>query len=288
MRSNNPEDSKMKNTLQFAKRLLPFSAFLMAPAALADTHQNQSYQTEINASYEDADYENNWLNAYHVPLQATYYFSPVDVTNVPLAEAAFLNQASSVSLTYQYSDYDMSAEYSKSKYRGLDINYYVPDTMFYVGAGIQQAKSENYYSNNYGSHKYETDWETRWVGRLGVAPAEGLLIWSEFYEHVKVSDYWNLNAKYVKPLSNGRAFGIESSYHNIESEEHSLQVIADYYFNNRFSLGVGISHYETDYYDDKDTLLRSRYFFTDNFSLDLTYTDQNYFDTWKIGATARF
>lgn len=285
---------KEKNSAQLAKRLLPVSAFLLTPFALADTHQIentqlQSYQSEINVGYEYLDFEYDSVNAHHTSLRAIHYFSPLDVTDVPLAEAAFLNRASSVSIAYQYDDYEAPAQDLENKYRSLDVNYYVPNTMFFAGAGLRQDKSEGYYDyGGYGSYDYETDWETDWVGRLGVAPVDGLLIWSEFYEHVKVSDYWNLNAKYVKPLSSGRAFGIESSYQNAGSDVHQLHVIGDYYFSNKFSVGLGILHYEADNYEDKDILLRTRYFLTDKISLDLTYTDQNYRDTWRLGASARF
>lgn len=224
-----------------------------------------------------------------VPVQATYYLSSVDASQGPLAEAAFLNRASSVSLNYQYTHYE-GWETRTNNYRSLDFNYYVPDTVFFLGASIQQQKNSGRgdYGYGYGSYRYETDWESRWVGRLGVAPMDGLLLWSEFYEHVQVSDYWNLHAKYVKPLAGNRAFGIESSYHNVEGEQHEVHVTGDYYFSNKFSVGLGVTDYRHDDYQDKDVLLRTRYFFTDTISLDLTYTDRNYYDTWRLGATARF
>lgn len=272
--------------LPFICPALATTIFSLSSLAFAST-----YQSEIDLHYLENDVDDYSDEASAIELEGTYYFAPVDTTNVPFAEAAFLRKANSVSLRLMRQEYETPYSDGKNYQRGVDVNYFVPDTMFYMGAGIHQYKNDysySYYDPVYGYNEgnYESEWESTWVGRVGVTPIDGLLVWSEFYEHQDLSEYWNLNAKYVKTLANNRAIGIESSFaQSNDFDSHILDIAADYYFTQAFSIGAGVS---IDDSDSANGLIRSRYFLTDKISMDISYTDGEYFDTWRAGGSIRF
>jgi hypothetical protein len=263
------------------------SSFALAPFALSGT-----YQTEINATYSEFDSDYYTGDNYSINLQGTQYFSPVDTANLPLAEAAFLRKASSFSLSLANSDYKYERDNQDNYQRGASVTYFVPNSIFFVGAGIAESKYtyQYRYSNEIAPIKGSTDWESSWSAALGIAPIDGLQVWSDFYEDTDVSDYWNLNAKYVKPLAGERAFGVEVRYADFRAaDSDSINVSADYYFTHRFSVGAGVGQMWNDEYDDHTSYdIHMRHFFTQNASIQLSYSDSDYSDGWKLGGTVRF
>ncbi len=81
----------------------------LATALLLAMTGAQAYQFEVQGQSEFID---NTVNDkdFTGAVQGTYYFKNVDATKGPLAEAAFLNQASNVSAAYTYGEYDVDAD----------------------------------------------------------------------------------------------------------------------------------------------------------------------------------
>lgn len=79
------------------KKLALASALVLAATAA------QAYQTEVQGTVGYYDAELNDGN-YNAGVQGTYYFKDLDTSKGPLAEAAFLNQATSVSAAYSYGE----------------------------------------------------------------------------------------------------------------------------------------------------------------------------------------
>lgn len=280
------------------KQPVIYSALTAAIFSLSLPAFSSTYQTELEATYWEPDIDPQ-VDATEFQLKATRYFSPVDTTNLPFAEAAFLRKTSYFSLGFTESDYKVSSDYfdgdskQNTKQREADINYFVPDSKFFVGAGIHQYKiNYSYYYDvaDYGNYEFknESDWDSRWVARLGIAPVDGLLVWSEFFEDIKISEHWNLHAKYVKPLANNKAIGVESTFEKYRSDTWIANVAVDYYFTQALSIGAGVSHYESDWDDSTGALVRSRYFLTERVSLDLSYVDSDFSESWKVGGNIRF
>ncbi|OAL87389.1 hypothetical protein AY605_03315 [Acinetobacter sp. SFD] len=73
----------------------------LASALLLAVTGAQAYQAEVQGTVGYYDAELNDGN-YNVGVQGTYYFKDVDASKGPLAEAAFLNQASSISAGYNF------------------------------------------------------------------------------------------------------------------------------------------------------------------------------------------
>lgn len=265
------------------------SSFTLAPFALSET-----YRTEISANYGETDSDYYSGDNYSVGLSGKLYFSPVNTAGLPLAEAAFLQKASSFSVSLSNNSYEYEGDNQEAYLRSANVTYFIPNSIFFVGAGIAENKWT--YEYNFGDEAAplngSTDWESRWSAAVGIAPIDGLQVWSDFFEDTDVSERWNLNAKYVKPLVGERAFGVEVRYSDYnEFDSHSINVSADYYFTHRFSVGAGVGQAWSDesYVEDQTTYnIHARHFLTENASVELSYSDYDYSTGWQLGGTIRF
>lgn len=270
--------------------IITASSFVLAPFVLSET-----YQTEINASYGESESDSYPSANYSASLVGTQYFSPVDMTRGPLAEAAFLQKASSFSLLLANNDYESYSQNSDSYFRGASISYFIPNSLFFIGAAIAESKMVGtyYYHGDYSyDEKIPTDWDTQVHATLGIAPIDGLQVWSTFSDDVSVSDYWNLNAKYVKPLAGERALSLVAHYTDDSVLDiRSLTVDADYYFTRQLSLGLGVAHLiygDSDADNDYSSRIRARQFINEHASIELAYFSADYLNGWQLGATLRF
>ena len=262
----------------------------------------QTYRSEISLDYLRRDREalpDSESDTWRV--SGTYYFSPVNTANHPLAEAAFLEKASNLSVSYLHEEWDYSDTYGSFRYEtsvteedlNADIELFIPNTMFYVAAGMTRDESKYrttvFYMEDDLNPGVETDTETdsdnSWHGSLGVTPIDGLLIWSDFYEDVDLDEHWNLNAKYVTDW-NGNAINIEGGYNDYDGD-YSIYVVSDYYLDRTFSVGTGVSYIDADD-SDNSYILRTRKFFTDRFSIHANYISSDFIDTYNIGIDVRF
>lgn len=277
--------------------IIAANAFFVLPFASAS-----SYQSEITAVYGESNYESDSPSAenYDLQLKGTYYFSAIDTANRPLAESAFLQKASNVYVNGYYEEnkekgagvFDKSNTYG----RGLGADFYIPNSIFFLGAGIADTKVKSEWKYDGDSYRETRDWDSSWYIKAGVAPVDGLLVWSEFYEDVDVSDFWNINAKYVMPVgSSGQWLNLEASYANSDWEDGDIQTLslaADYYLDNHLSVGGGVTHYAYDLDDyntnENEYFVRANQYFTDSFAMNVQYADGDYESRWELGATIRF
>lgn len=83
----------------------------LAAAVLFTMTGAHAYQVELQGSvgYYDADLNDGNYNA---GVQGTYYFKPLDTSKGPLAEAAFLNQATSVTAGYSFGQLTADLDFS--------------------------------------------------------------------------------------------------------------------------------------------------------------------------------
>lgn len=269
-------------------KLLPTmiaAGFLTAPFALA-----ANYQSEISAVYADTDVNDDPQEGYFVGLKGKYYFSPVDTKNHPLAEAAFIEKASNLYIKLDNSEAKAAGIRSDTYERSIGVDFYIPNTMFYLGAGVNEVKEK--YTLPAGAGTASTKWDSEWFVKAGVAPVTGLLVWTEFTEDIDVSDQWNINGKYVIPLSGEQALNIEASYEksDIDIVESTIAGAADYYLDSNLSMGAGFINesYRSNADSTTDYFVRARNFFTDNISAELAYIDGDYERSLVIGGTVRF
>jgi hypothetical protein len=283
----------------------------IALAATASAASANSYRGELNVGggsseieyegFSEADKSNYGI------VSGTYYFSDVATRNHPLAEAAFLERSSGISFTYSRDrtrfedvlvdtlpngDAEIIGEgrfTTTSTFSSADIEFYIPNSIFYIGGGIGEGTFKTRYRVTDGDElitgSYSEDTGTFWSLRAGITPVDGLLVWSEFYKDQEVDDEWNINAKYVMDLS-GNALNLEASYDHFYGND-SLGLAADFYFDRTFSLGATYTYYDDTNAND-DYGLRLRKFFTDKFAVETSFVTSDIEDSYLVGATLRF
>ena len=103
----------------------------LATALLLAMTGAQAYQFEVQGQSEYIDTSAANDKDFTGGVQGTYYFKDVDTSKGPLAEAAFLNQASNVSLAYNYAElgsngFDFTAHNYGAKAEAYVPTQYVP------------------------------------------------------------------------------------------------------------------------------------------------------------------
>jgi hypothetical protein len=255
----------------------------------------QTYRAEVSLDYGSDDVKDFDIDSDTWAGTGTYYFSPVNTHSHPLAEAAFLERASNISLGYSRTDESYSPDFGDNTYRISikeeaaigEVEFYIPNTMFYIAAGMIRTESKERLTSDLSGELEtftEKDSNDFWRASLGVTPIAGLLVYSTFYEDVDLDEHWNLNAKYVMDWS-GNAVNLEAVYGDFDGD-YSVGLLGDFYFDRTFSVGVGYSFSEDD--DEDGYTIRTRKFFTDNFSLHANYDTNDYVDSYNIGADLRF
>lgn len=289
------------------------TTFLLSTLALAVTANiasAENYHSEIHFSSGKSETEfDSYFGAdktNHNLISGTYYFDGVSTRNHPLAEAAFLERSSNISLTHSRDrtrfrddlvvdlpngdvDFLGEARFSSTlAVTTVDVEFYIPNSIFYVGGGISEGKSRTRYSTidaPYETGSYTYNPGSFWSARVGVTPVQGLLVWSEFFKDQELSDEWNINAKYVMDWS-GNALNLEGSYDYFYGYD-SLSLAADFYFDRTFSVGVTYDYHEGDLWDDAYGL-RARKFFTDKVAVEASYAKADNGDFYNVGVSLRF
>ncbi|WP_313033970.1 porin Omp33-36 [Acinetobacter sp.] len=169
----------------------------LATALLLAMTGAQAYQVEVQGQSEYIDNTVNDKN-FTGAVQGTYYFKDVDSSKGPLAEAAFLNQASNVSVAYNYGEYDVDVENSDftSHTIGAKAEAYVPTKVVPVYASAS-------YSNTITDNKaagVTDDHGDRYALEVGVLPINNFLV---AVGYTSVANQYSLDA--FNTLSNGVA-----------------------------------------------------------------------------------
>lgn len=234
--------------MKITRILVALGLALACGTALANT-----YQIEGSVDYHHTAGTGHSDDRFS--LRADYYFTPVLTLNHPLAEAAFLERTTRVRVQ---SDLEFD-------WMTLGGDFYFPNSSFYAGAAL--VRREN------------GDSETRLLGTVGFLPVEGLLVTTSLTD--KGYDP-NLRAKYVTHLGGSNFVNVEAEF--VERRfDNLLSVLADFYINRSWSIGAGYA----DNYGDELTL-RTRKFFHNDFSAELTYTDTDWGRRVVLGGTLRF
>ena len=106
----------------------------LATALLLAMTGAQAYQVEVQGQSEFVDAKNANKN-FTGAAAGTYYFKNVDSSKGPLAEAAFLNQASNVSVAYNYGEFKSKNENRlASQSYGVKGEAYIPTSVVPVYA----------------------------------------------------------------------------------------------------------------------------------------------------------
>lgn len=178
-----------------------------------------AYQSEVGAGYIYTDNDNaDSENAFGV--NAKYYFNPVTDSNAPLAEAGFMNRAGNVGVEIKTNDADnQTTEY------GVNAEYYIPDTDFYVSGGVGRTEVDK------GSST------TDFAAEVGYLPAPNFLVAAGLVRNKSNGDNNtdpSIRAKYVTRVGE-HDWNFEAGGQFGDNDKYNF--IADYYVDNTFSIG---------------------------------------------------
>ena len=176
----------------------------LATALLLAMTGAQAYQFEVQGQSEYIDNTANDKN-FTGAAQGTFYFKDVDSSKGPLAEAAFLNQASNVSVAYNYTKYNEDNGFNTETHTyGAKAEAYVP-TQFvpvYASASYNHTKTD---AKNDMSADDEGQGD-RYALEVGALAAPNFLV---AVGYTSVADQYSLDAFNI--LSNGVvSAGLES------------------------------------------------------------------------------
>ncbi|WP_130803980.1 porin Omp33-36 [Acinetobacter ihumii] len=168
----------------------------LATALLLAMTGAQAYQVEVQGQSEFVDTTANDKN-FTGAVAGTFYLKDVDASKGPLAEAAFLNQASNVAIAYNYAKYDQDAgdiNLDNHTY-GAKAEAYIPTP--YVPAYASVAYS---HTKTDGKNGLEDDNGDRYALEVGVLPIPNFLV---AVGYTSVADQFSLDAFNI--LNNGIA-----------------------------------------------------------------------------------
>lgn len=244
----------MKSTLLIAALGVAASGFAMA----------DSYQSEVglSASREDLDGVNSSSNDYKV--DGKYYFNLVKTDNLPLAEAAYLGKNSNVFAALSR-NYGHGYQADSKTYSG-GVEVYIPENFLYIKVA--------------GAHtSYDQNSDNEFVSTLGITPLDGLRVTTDWNSDEGYNA--NVSAKYVTDIGNGQFINVETTL--VDDGEKSIG--GDFYFDNTFSVGASYRDYET---IGKEYEIRTRKFFTESFSGELSYADTDRGNQIALSLNVRF
>ncbi|MGV0886212.1 putative porin [Acinetobacter venetianus] len=284
------------------KKLSLITALLSSCVAL----NANAYQTEATGAYEYVDMDGGKTNS--AAISGKYYFNPVQTRNAPLAEAAFLDKASSIGGGYAYSKLQDDEDFGDLQFNiiGVESEIFIPDTQFYVFGALHRtnikATINGLGSESENGNGYE--FEAGFLPVNGLLLAVGMADFSESINPVKVAKYGfvtnvsnaavvsgdnddtavSLRAKYVSEVA-----GFYTNFEGVTyiGDETSYRLAADLYLDQTLSVGVSFADSTA---DDSDSIfnIRAQKFFNPQFALGVGYTTTDGADSYGINGTFRF
>ena len=291
----------------------------LATALLLAMTGAQANQFEVQGQSEYTDTTVNEKD-FTGGLQGTYYFKNVDATKGPLAEAAFVNQASNVSLAYNYGEIGSHGIDIAAHNYGAKAEVYVPTKFVPAYASASYSHTTLDSKNNNASD----DQGDRYALEIGALPTQNFLV-AVGYTNVAdqaAIDAFNVmgngvakataeaatigedqdaitaRAKYVGGIDNtNMSIGFESAI--IYGDATAYQFKTDVYLNPKLS--VGASYAASSYEGTPDSAWGANvnYFITPAIAVGASYVNANYEaakgqaiayvgDTQSVGVNAKF
>ncbi|QOW48468.1 MULTISPECIES: porin Omp33-36 [unclassified Acinetobacter] len=284
----------------------------LATALLLAMTGAQAYQFEVQGQAEYIDTTANDKD-FIGGVQGTYYFKNVDSTKGPLAEAAFLNQASNVSVAYNYGEVGSQGTDVIAHNFGAKAEAYVPTKVVPVYASasyshtILDSKNQKFADNN----------GDRYALEVGALPTQNFLVavgYTSVADQAAVDafnvmgngvakavaeattigqdqDAITARAKYVGAIDDtNMAIGFESGI--IYGDDTAYQFKTDLFVTPKLS--VGASYAESSFAGTPDSAWGANvnYFITPAVAVGASYVNANAeevaLDTQTVGVNAKF
>ena len=293
----------------------------LATALLLAMTGAQAYQFEVQGQSEFIDNTAN-QNDFTGAVQGTYYFNNVDSSKGPLAEAAFLNQASNVSLAYNYGENKEDGNRTVNHTYGAKAEAYIPTKL--VPAYASASYSHTISDSKSGQKDDNGD---RYALELGAVVAPNFLVavgYTSVADQVSYDAFNILSNGVAKAAIESRTIGedqdaitartkyvgaIDGTNMSIGldaglvyGEDSAYNLGTTLYLNNKLSVGVSYMESSYDFSPSNAWGANVNYFITPAVSVGATYVNANYkakddkqdatdkvvLDTQTVGLNAKF
>lgn len=259
-------------------------------ALTATAHAGEEYRWELGAGYThstiDADLKSEGrsvsdnLDTDIGSVSGTWYLNPVDDSKGPLAEAAFLDHASSIKLSYSDGEVDLSS--IDGDLSDEDGQTYGIDTR-YVARGPGWELSGWLVDLNFlRAEPGDREIDTYGIGIGKYITRKTTLVVN--YQQVNINnggdtDGYSVDLEHMWNLSNGGGFKANASAGmvNVKNADdvESYALGGTYYINKSLGFGAGYSNtsqsgFEVDGFD-----VSAQWFVTDKIELSLAYSQLN-------------
>lgn len=292
----------------------------LATAVLLAMTGAQAYQFEVQGQSEYIDNTANDKD-FTGAVQGTYYFKDVDASKGPLAEAAFLNQASNVALAYSYGE---NGQEEAGRSRTVNHTYGVKGET-YIPTKVVPVYASASYSHTIADNKAgeADDNGDRYALELGALVAPNFLVAVGYTSVADQTSYDAFNivsngvakaalesatinedqdaitarTKYVGAIDGtNMSIGFESGL--VYGEDTAYNLGTTLFLNPQLS--VGASYMESSYAGSPDKAWGANvnYFITPAVAVGATYVNANYEanlaqnaqvrDTQTVGVNAKF
>ena len=286
----------------------------LASALLLAMTGAQAYQFEVQGQ---AEYIDNTVNDkdFTGAVQGTYYFKDVDTSKGPLAEAAFLNQASNVSVAYSYGEYDVDADntnFDKHVY-GIKGETYIPTSVVPVYASASYSHTvtdgKQGISNDHGD-RYALEIGAMLtpnflaaVGYTSIADTTSLDPFNVTKNGMAAAvieadsirdeqDAITARTKYVGAID-GTNMSVGFDTGLVYGEDTAFNLASTLFVTPKLSLGVSYAESSYDYSPDSVLGANVNYFITPAVAVGATFAKANAennspYDTQTVGLNAKF
>ncbi len=243
----------MNKTGKFVFLSLCFSIFF----CFGTVYAQDSYQAEVSAKYYSSEDDDN-IEYKIYGVNAEVYFSKVDTTGHPLAEAAFLERIGSIEVIAGIEEYK-NVEADGPLY-GVGATFMNPKLPIAFQASFITSKLEFDSPSDGDATKelYEFGFGYFVTDRLIAVLKYGYSEVEQPIPGVKEYNNYELSAKYVRVLADGTAFNIEGGLvlrqfdDGTEDGSNTIfNVLCDYYINQKVSIGAGFEINTGDYKGDE-------------------------------------
>ncbi|MEG1235561.1 MAG: porin Omp33-36 [Acinetobacter sp.] len=286
----------------------------LATALLLAMTGAQAYQFEVQGQSEFIDASDANDKDFTGGIQGTYYLKDVDTSKGPLAEAAFVNQASNVSLAYNYAELGTDGTDFIAHNYGAKAEAYIPTKVVPVYASASYSHTILDGKNNQTADQNGD----RYAVEVGALAAPNFLV---AVGYTSVADQFALDAfnvmsngvvkavgetatinedqdaitartKYVGAIDGtNMAIGFETNLLFAEYKAYSLKT--DLFVNPKLS--VGVSYAESSFAGTPDSAWGANvnYFITPAVAVGASYVNANAkevvnLDTQTVGVNAKF
>jgi hypothetical protein len=277
---------------------------LLACVNHAAAGSDGEFQSEVGFGYAKFDFGDG-IDGDTKAWILTRHFLPVSTDDHPLAEAAFLERASSVTLYLDRSDTKVDMFTAATQTVALDISLAQESSRYVVDLAIAMTSGGvggTDVSIRQGLAGLGLGWYATPNLRVGatVATMDELVSVSRD----SVDDYANsygFNGKWVQPVSDTNAIGVEAAYvrerlggDSGKSKGYAIDMVARYYLTRFVGAGVLLEKTSNNKAGDTKTFgANLRAFFTEQYSLELEFaktTDDDDGEVTQVSAIigARF